>query len=261
MELPLYQVDAFAQRAFEGNPAAVCILNEWLPDNIMQLIAAENNLSETAFVLRDSNQYAIRWFTPTSEVALCGHATLAAAHVLFSHVGVRDETICFASASGPLYVSRNGHELELDLPAQPPVSCEIPVDIVKSFGVVPLQCLKADDYIVVFDDEEDVISLEPDFAFLRNLDCRGVIVTSASQTYDFVTRFFGPNVGIDEDPVTGSAFCQVIPYWADITQKTQFRAKQVSPRGGLVTGELNVDRVLLRGSAVTFLEGRIYLPL
>ncbi|CAA0125811.1 putative isomerase YddE [BD1-7 clade bacterium] len=261
MNVKMYQVDAFAGRAFEGNPAAVCLLDSWLDDAVMQLIAAENNLSETAFVVQQLTHFEIRWFTPLHEVDLCGHATLASAHALFMHAGVKDDVITFRSRSGELEVARRGHTLEMDLPALMPEPCEIPVDIVKAFGAAPLQCLKATDYIVVFDEESDVSLLTPDMSRLRNLDARGVIVTAASDTYDFVTRMFAPKLGIDEDPVTGSAFCQLIPYWADITRKTQFTAKQVSPRGGYVEGQLNVDRVLLRGTCVTYLVGEIYLPL
>ncbi len=257
MKLKIYQVDAFARRVFEGNPAAVCPLDAWLPDDVMQSIAAENNLSETAFFVTEEDRFVIRWFTPATEVDLCGHATLASAYVLFECAGYEEPTIRFSSRSGELAVRRDGDLLVLDFPAQPPERCTIPQELVAAFGAEPVECLRSADLIVVYEDEAFVRSVTPDIEKLNALDCRGIIITSASDEYDFVARFFGPRVGIDEDPVTGSAYTQLVPYWAGKTGKAAFHAKQVSERGGELQCELDGDRVLIGGRAVKFLEGDI----
>lgn len=257
MKLKIYQVDAFARHAFEGNPAAVCPLDAWLPDALMQSIAAENNLSETAFLVREGDRFAIRWFTPTTEVDLCGHATLASAFVLFECEGYRNERIYFESKSGELAVSRDADLLVLDFPAQPPEPCAVPDGILAAFGAEPVECLKAADLIVIYEDEQFVRAIAPDIEILKAVDSRGIIVSAASTEYDIVARFFGPNVGIDEDPVTGSAYTQLVPYWADKTGKTTFHAKQASDRGGELFCELAGDRVLIGGRAVKYLEGVI----
>lgn len=257
MTLPLYQIDAFASRVFEGNPAAVCPLEAWIDDESMQRIAAENNLAETAFFVKETDGYRIRWFTPTAEVDLCGHATLASAHVLYEFLGFGDETITFASRSGPLHVTKDKGMLTLDFPAQPPVSCPVPQAIVEAFGITPLEVLRHSDYIVVFEPQEDLTRLTPDFEALRRLDLRGVCITAGHDRYDFVSRFFAPKYGIDEDPVTGSAHTQLAPYWAKRLGKTALFAKQLSPRGGEVRCEIKGDRVLISGKATTYLEGRI----
>jgi len=257
MKLPIYQIDAFASRPFEGNPAAVCPLDAWLPDALMQAIAAENNLSETAFFVPEEEGFRIRWFTPTTEVDLCGHATLASAHVLFHALGYERETIRFQSRSGPLTVARDGELLVLDFPAQPPVPCDTPAEIEAAFGIKPVECLKSEDWLVVFDHEEQVHTASPHLDQLRKLDGRGVIITAPSKQYDFVSRFFAPNYGIDEDPVTGSSFTQLAPYWADCLGKTELLARQVSQRGGEVGCELKGDRVVIAGRAVQFLKGEI----
>ena len=257
MKLKIYQIDAFAGRAFEGNPAAVCHLGAWLPDALMQSIAAENNLSETAFFVAEGDHYALRWFTPATEVDLCGHATLASAFVLFECEGYQGKRVRFSSRSGELSVSRDGDLLVLDFPAQPPRSCAVPEGIPAAFGAEPIECVQAADLIAVYKDEEFVQSVRPDIEELRGVDSRGIIITAASTKYDFVARFFGPNVGIDEDPVTGSAYTQLVPYWAMKTGKTKFRAKQVSARGGELSCELAGDRVLIAGRAVKYFEGLI----
>ncbi|NOZ70823.1 MAG: PhzF family phenazine biosynthesis protein, partial [Chloroflexi bacterium] len=186
MEISLYQIDAFASRLFEGNPAAVCPLETWLPDEIMQSVAAENNLSETAFFVPQGNGYHIRWFTPVSEVDLCGHATLAAAYVLFNMLDYTKNTIEFDSKSGKLAVTRDDEWLIMDFPAQPPVTCDFPKEILDAFDIAPIECLKSEDYIVVFDHESDVASANPDFEQLKELNLRGVIITAKSTHYDFV---------------------------------------------------------------------------
>ena len=257
MELNIYQIDSFTDTPFEGNPAAVIPLKTWLPDNIMQSIAEENNLSETAFFVPKNKGFHIRWFTPKTEVDLCGHATLAAAYVLFNIQGSNKERIEFESKSGTLTVLQKDNWLVMDLPAQPPIPCDVPDEIVKAFDKVPIECLRSEDYIAVFETESDILSIKPDIAYLKKLDLRGVIITAKSRQYDFISRFFAPKYGIDEDPVTGSAHTQLTPYWAQKLGKTKMKAKQVSSRGGELVCELCNDRVLISGKAVKFLEGKI----
>jgi predicted PhzF superfamily epimerase YddE/YHI9 len=257
VEISLYQIDAFASELFEGNPAAICPLDEWLPEEIMQSIALENNLSETAFFTPKGNGYHIRWFTPESEVDLCGHATLASAYVLFNILGYKKDKVEFVSKSGKLSVTRDKDWLVMDFPLQPPVPCDIPDEIVAAFGKMPVECLKAEDFIVVFDREDDVKSANPDFGELRKLDLRGVIITAKSTRYDFISRFFAPKYGIPEDPVTGSAYTQLAPYWASKIGSKRFRVKQVSSRGGELTCQVAGDRVLISGKAVKYFEGKI----
>jgi PhzF family phenazine biosynthesis protein len=259
VKLTLYQVDAFAAKPFEGNPAAVCPLDSWLSDRLMQQIAMENNLSETAFFVPVDTGFHIRWFTPVREVDLCGHATLASAHVLFNHLEYASEQISFESRSGNLTVRRRQDMLELDFPAQPPVACQTPDAISRAFAQSPLECLAAEDYILVFDSEASVTEANPDLTLLSQLDLRGVAITAKSERCDFVSRFFAPKYGIDEDPVTGSAFTQLTPYWANQLDKTRMSARQVSRRGGDVTCELVKDRVKISGEAVTYLIGTIIL--
>jgi len=259
LELNLYQIDAFTDTPFRGNPAAVIPLETWLPDNTMQSIAEENNLSETAFFVPKDEGFHLRWFTPKTEVDLCGHATLAAAYVLFDILGHNKERIEFESKSGILTVLKKDDLLVMDLPAQTPVPCNVPYEIVKAFDRTPIECLRSEDYIVVFETESDILSIKPDIAYLQKLDLRGVIITAKSRQYDFVSRFFAPKHGIDEDPVTGSAHTQLIPYWARKLDKTKMKAKQVSHRGGELVCELRNDRVLISGKAVKFLEGKIEL--
>ena len=261
MNIDIYQIDAFATRAFEGNPAAVCPLDSWLSDELMLSIAAENNLSETAFFVPDGERFSIRWFTPTAEVALCGHATLASAFVLFNILDYEGDRIEFDSKSGILPVSRDGDRLVLDFPSQPPELCDTPKEIIEAFGVIPSECLKAEDYVVIFQNTEQVQTASPNFEILRGIDCRAVIISAASEEYDFVARVFGPNVGILEDPVTGSAYTQLVPYWSKKTGRTVFQAKQVSSRGGELFCELVGDRVRIAGRAVQFMTGSIEIDL
>jgi predicted PhzF superfamily epimerase YddE/YHI9 len=255
MQLTLYQIDAFASRPFEGNPAAIIPLQDWLPDELMQAIALENNLSETAFFVPSDDGFQLRWFTPKHEVKLCGHATLASAYVLFAILDYPKESIAFDTLSGRLQVKRVGDWLYMDFPAQPPQACETPAAILAGFARSPVACLQHDDYIVVFDDEHFVREVQPDFHALAQLDLRGVAITSQSNEYDFVTRFFAPKYGINEDPVTGSAFTQLFPYWSQQTGRSQLYARQVSPRGGDVRGELHGERVSIAGQAVKTLQG------
>lgn len=257
MKLPIYQVDAFAKKAFEGNPAAICPLNEWLPDETLRSIAAENNLSETAFFIATDNGFHIRWFTPTVEVDLCGHATLAAAFVIFNELNYSQDKIIFESKSGPLIIERNDNLLIMDFPAQPPEACDLPAEIEKALTLKPKSVLKADDYIIVVEDENDVLNEKPDLSLLKNIDLRGVIITAISSDYDFVSRFFAPKYGIDEDPVTGSAHTQLVPYWSKQLNKKNLHAKQVSSRGGELYCENLGDRVSISGYAVKYLQGEI----
>lgn len=257
MELTLYQIDAFAEKAFEGNPAAICPLNEWLSDELMQSIATENNLSETAFFVKNDIGYHIRWFTPEHEVDLCGHATLASAYVIFNILGYKENQITFESRSGLLTVNRNKDSFEMDFPSQPPSQCLIPEQILKAFDEFPVECLKSEDYIVVFDNEQSVLEASPNLSLLSTLDLRGVAITSKSEKYDFVTRFFAPKYGISEDPVTGSAFTQLIPYWSKKLNKPVLHAKQVSKRGGEVGCVYANERVQISGKAVKYMVGTI----
>lgn len=259
MRLPLYQVDTFTPKIFRGNPAAVCPLESWLDDETMQQIAAENNLAETAFFVKEPSGYHIRWFTPTTEVDLCGHATLAAAHVLFTHRGYACVKVTFHSRSGTLHVTRDDTLLTLDFPAEPPLNSETPLALIDAFGLAPVEVLKGSDYIVVFEPGTDLAALTPDLHAMRSLDLRGVCITAQQTEYDFTSRFFAPNFGIDEDPVTGSAHTQLTPYWAGKLGKNTLRTKQVSPRGGELRCELSGDRVLIAGEAVTYLVGEILL--
>ena len=259
MELSIYQIDAFAEHVFEGNPAAVCPLDAWLSDDVLQNIALENNLSETAYFVKENEKYHIRWFTPLVEVDLCGHATLASAYVIFEIFGHQDSDIVFHSKSGELKVFRKAEMLELDFPVSPIKRCKTPNEIVKALGKSPVEIWKSDDYLVVYDYESDIRLLSPDFNILGKLDCRGVIVTSKGTESDFVSRFFAPRCGVNEDPVTGSAHCVLVPYWAKQLGKTKLSAAQLSKRGGKLQCELIGERVLIAGKAVKYLEGKIYI--
>lgn len=257
MKIKLYQVDAFASRTFEGNPAAVCPLENWLDDALLQAIAEENNLSETAFFVPSEKGFKLRWFTPVKEIDLCGHATLATAHVIFGKLGYSKQVIIFETRSGELFVKKKGYLLEMDFPAAPPRPCGLSETLVKGLGERPVEVLAADDYLAVFDSEATVRAIIPDYALLSQLDLRGVIATAPGVDVDFVSRFFAPKFGIPEDPVTGSAHCELAPYWAGKLDKNILTAKQVSRRGGNITCELKGDRVLLSGCAVTFMEAEI----
>jgi len=261
VKLKQYQVDAFAQRVFEGNPAAVCPLDAWLPDATLQAIAQENNLSETAFFVPDGPGFHLRWFTPVAEVDLCGHATLATAHVLFAELGYAGRVIEFTTRSGRLAVEQRAGLLAMDFPAQPPLPCAAPAALLDGLGgTSPRAVLAAEDYVVVFEEEAVVRRLAPDLGKLSTLALRGVCVTApadADAGIDFVSRFFAPRYGIPEDPVTGSAHCELAPYWASQLGKQRLIAYQASARGGIVLCEVRGDRVILSGSAVTFLIGEI----
>jgi len=259
-KLPLYQVDAFSDQLFCGNPAAVCPLEDWLPESLMQSIAQENNLSETAFFVKDGEGIRLRWFTPLHEVKLCGHATLASAHVLFHHLAYPGELIRFHTLSGQLTVQRVGDRLVMDLPADKPDKVPLPDALSAGIGTQPREILAGMDYIAVLDHADMVRDLRPDFTHLMTLDRRGVMVTAPGKDCDFVCRFFAPRYGINEDPVTGSAYCQLTPYWAHRLGKKHLLARQLSARGGVIGCELLGDRVLLSGSCVTYLEAAVHIP-
>jgi PhzF family phenazine biosynthesis protein len=257
--LPIYQVDAFTDKLFGGNPAAICPLETWLPDATMQAIAAENNLAETAFFVRDGGDYALRWFTPTVEVDLCGHATLASGHVVFSFLEPRRETVSFhTKKAGTLTVTRRGDMLVMDFPARAPNPAEPPAGLLAALGGTPREVLRARDYLVVYDSAAEIAALAPDLAALEKVDCWAAIVTAPGENgIDFVSRFFAPAQGIPEDPVTGSAHCTLVPYWAKRLRKTRLEARQISWRGGALTCTLDGERVGMAGNAVVYLEGRI----
>lgn len=255
-----FQVDAFASRPFTGNPAAVCPLAAWPGDDLLQAIAEENNLSETAFFVPSPRGFRLRWFTPVAEVDLCGHATLASAHVLFEHMAFVGEAIVFETRSGDLVVRRRNGLLEMDFPARPRQACAVPEALRRGLGVEPLEVYAGDDYLVVLEDEAAVRGLDPDHTELKRLDRRGVIVTAPGEAVDFVSRFFGPKVGVPEDPVTGSAHCTLMPYWAARLGRDELAARQVSRRGGDLLCTLRGDRVLIAGSAVTVMVTTISLP-
>ena len=258
--VPIYQVDAFTDKLFSGNPAAVCPLEEWLPDDKLQAIALENNLSETAYFVRDGGGYQLRWFTPGCEVDLCGHATLASAYVLFHELGERSDILRFHTKSGELRVRRQGDMLALDFPARPPAPVKPDANLLPALlGPKPQAVLGARDYLVRYEAEEQVRNLTPDLEQLKKIDRFAVIVTAPGTDSDFVSRFFAPAKGVPEDPVTGSAHCTLVPYWAEQLGKTSLHAKQVGRRGGELFCKLNRDRVELAGHATLFLRGSIEL--
>jgi PhzF family phenazine biosynthesis protein len=257
MRIRYFHVDAFTGRVFGGNPAGVCPLENWLEDSVLQKIAAENNLSETAFFVREPDGYHLRWFTPTIEVDLCGHATLATAYVLFTELNERGDTIQFRSESGILATRRRGDLIELDFPSWPPVPCVAPPLLVDALGAAPLEVLQSRDYVAVFESEEAIAALAPDMALLTRLDRIAVTVTAPGSDADFVSRFFAPRAGIPEDPVTGSAHCSLIPYWAQRLGKTELFARQISRRGGELYCRDAGERVLIGGRAVMYSRGEI----
>jgi PhzF family phenazine biosynthesis protein len=259
MKIPIYQVDAFTSTVFAGNPAAVCILDAWLDDELMQSVAAENNLSETAFLVPTGEGFEIRWFTPVAEVWLCGHATLASAYVQFFRRSWNADEIRFETRkSGHLIVKRREGLLEMDFPARPPQGQVPPDDIGKILGLPPVRVMYSrEDLLVVLDDEEAVRQTRPDFSAIAQLSWRAVIVTARGSRSDFVSRFFAPKVGVPEDPVTGSAHTVLIPYWSGILHKKELYALQLSQRGGELWCQDAGDRVKISGQAALYLEGAI----
>lgn len=259
---PIYQVDAFAESMFKGNPAAVVVLDEWLPNELMQNIAMENNLSETAFIVPRGDYYDITWFTPMSEIDLCGHATLASAHVIFNHLSHKGDTIRLQTRKvGDLSVTRDGDMLYLDFPSRPPEAIQdLPACIIEGLnGIKPIETYVSRDYMLVYPDSKTIRAVNPDYKLLGQ-GYKFVCITakaSPEDECDFVSRFFCAGDGIEEDPVTGSAHCNLIPYWAERLGKTEMVGKQLSPRGGTLICTLQGDRVRIGGKALTYLEGRI----
>ncbi len=257
MRLPLYQVDAFTERRFAGNPAAICPLPKWLPDATLQAIAAENNLAETAYFVAEPDGYRLRWFTPAVEVDLCGHATLAAAYVLMNCLGFGGDQVTFHSRSGPLTVAHSGEMFTLDFPSRPGERRPIDPAITAALGATPMEILAARDTMCVLATAAEVKALQPDMTALKQLEPWALIVTAPGDDCDFVSRFFAPKQGIDEDPVTGSAHCTLTPYWAARLGKTNLFARQVSPRGGELWCEDRGDRVRISGHGALYLTGFI----
>jgi len=257
MKLPLYQIDAFTSRVFGGNPAAVVLMDEWLADERLLAIAAENNLPETAFVIPRPDVSPLRWFTPSIEMDLCGHATLAAAHVLFMHRFPSQDRMTFSSRSGDLVVTKRGDRLVLDFPSRPGNRVEDTNRLVEAIGIKPSAAYRARDLLAIVETEEDVRAFQPDFARIAALDELGLILSAPGKSVDFVSRFFAPRAGVPEDPVTGSAHCTLVPYWAERLGRRKLTAKQLSARGGDLECELLGDRVLMAGNAVEYLRGEI----
>jgi len=260
MKIPIYQVDAFTLGPFSGNPAAVCPLDAWLDDETLQSIAAENNLSETAFIVACEDGYKLRWFTPAVEVDLCGHATLAAAYVVLNHLQPNLNSVSFETMSGTLIVTREGERLSMDFPTRAPTPVPVSESLTDALGRAPSEAHLSRDILALYDDEASVRDLAPDYAKLAALDeGLGVIVTAKGDTVDFVSRFFAPKAGVDEDPVTGSAHCTLVPFWAERLGRSQLVAHQVSVRGGELHCELQGDRVIMSGQCVLFLTGSIHI--
>jgi PhzF family phenazine biosynthesis protein len=259
VRIPMYQVDAFTSRVFTGNPAAICPLETWLPDEQMQAIAAENNLANTAFFVPNGDGYDLRWFTPKVEVELCGHATLASASVILTSLEPGANSVRFETKSGVVTVAREGDLYSLDFPARPPAECDVFPGLAAAMGGTPEKILAARDYLVIYRSEDEVRALEPNMDALARIDRFAVIATAPGNKVDFVSRFFAPAKGIPEDPVTGSAHCTLIPYWSRRLEKTALHANQVSPRGGELWCEHRGDRVTISGKAVRFFEGTICL--
>ena len=261
MKVKLYQLDAFTDKIFSGNPAAVCPLDQWLPDNILQNIAMENNLAETAFYVKKDDHFEIRWFTPAVEVDLCGHATLASAAVLYNYENYGGEVIIFISPrSGKLTVSRNGDMLTLDFPSDKFDRVELSPQLIACFNSQPLEAYKGKtDYMLVFSSEEEIRKIVPHLLAISKLKVRGIIITAAGIEVDFVSRFFAPQSGIDEDPVTGSSHTTLTPYWAQKTGKSELTAIQLSARKGFLRCAYHGDRVKISGQAKTYLQGEITL--
>ena len=261
MRIQMYQVDAFTSQLFSGNPAAVCPINEWLDEPTMQNIALENNLSETAFFVREGDHYRIRWFTPKDEVPLCGHATLASAFVFFHYIERDAKKIIFQSLSGELTVEREGDLLILDFPSAQLETCEVQDVLLRSFPIKPLEMLYAEDtYVLVFENEMEIREMRPDIKALLDVDAHAVAITARGGEVDFVSRFFAPKLGIDEDPVTGFAHTLLTPYWAEKLNKKRLHALQVSERGGELFLEDRGERVKISGRAVLYSIGEIILP-
>lgn len=259
--IPFYQVDAFTCGPFTGNPAAVCVLNDWLADELMQKIAMENNLAETAFIVPEGKEWLIRWFTPVTEVDLCGHGTLASSFIVMDILETERQEVTFRTMHmGDLVVRKKGDTLELDFPTDTLHKCDLPRLVMESLGKEPVEChMGRSDFLLLFGSEAEILALKPDFRKLAMADGRGIIVTAPGSDVDFVSRFFAPQAGIDEDPVTGSAHTTLTPFWSARLGKTSMTARQLSARGGYLECSLAGDRSLIAGKAMLFLKGEIYM--
>jgi PhzF family phenazine biosynthesis protein len=260
-KISIYKVDAFTNKLFTGNPAAVCPLKKWLPDNVMQSIALENNLSETAFFVLEDDEVLIRWFTPKVEIELCGHATLASAHIIFNELKYRKEKLIFNTFFGEkITVFKENDFFSMDFPSYEPEQSDIDLETIKNIlNANPIDFLTGIYGLAIFNTHEEINAISPNFELLKKLPYKGIIVTAPGKDSDFVSRFFGPNVGIKEDPVTGSAHCLLIPYWYKQLKKNQMIAHQLSSRGGELFCSYHKDRVRIGGNAITFLKGEITL--
>lgn len=260
MKLPIFQVDAFAEGLFKGNPAAVVPLREWLSDDLMQNIALENNLSETAFFVPTKAGFEIRWFTPLAEVDLCGHATLATGHVIFNEANYPKDQIKFGSKSGMLTVDKSGDLLQLNFPKDDIQQIEEPTELTDALGQRPAACFQGKtDFLFIYNSVSEIQKMKPNFSALSKTGARGIIVSAPGTNVDFVSRFFAPGVGINEDPVTGSAHTTLTPYWAQKLDKNKMTAEQISTRGGKLQCTIQDDRVLIAGKAQTYLRGEIFV--
>lgn len=259
MKIPIYQIDAFTSEQFKGNPAAVCPLNAWIGDDLMQNIAMENCLSETAFLLKKGDRYELRWFTPNGEVDLCGHATLASAYVIFNYLDKKMKKVNFLTKSGLLEVENEGNLLAMTFPIRVGEPSNIPDLLIKGLGNKPKEVFLARDYMAVFETEDEIKNLKLDMNALKQLKGLGVIATSKGDNADFVSRFFAPKVGVNEDPVTGSSHCTLIPYWKRVLGKNKLLALQLSKRGGKLFCTYQGEKVKISGEAVTYLIGNIYI--
>jgi PhzF family phenazine biosynthesis protein len=257
MKIPYYHIDAFTDQKFCGNPAGVCPLESWLPDNLMQKIAAENKHAETAFFVKENDYFRLRWFTPLSEVDLCGHATLASAYVITHFLGYTGKEIRFETLSGTLKVETRDDLLVMDFPSRPPRPYKATEALFKGLGTEPIEILKARDVLALLPSEQDLLKIKPNFEALSKVEALGIIVTAPGNEVDFVSRFFAPGVGVPEDPVTGSSHSTLIPYWAEKLSKSKLIARQLSARGGELYCELAGDRVKIGGHAVHYLQGQI----
>ncbi len=261
MEVDIYQIDAFTDTLFGGNPAAVCPLQEWVDAALMQRIAAENNLAETAFFVKNNKGYDIRWFMPHDEIDLCGHATLASAYVIFNYLEPQLQTIHFSSQSGPLQAQRSENgRITLDFPSRPPKPIPIPKAVFSTFNHTPLEAGASRDLVVLFNSEAEIRSLQYDLTPLKDLPYLGIVATAKGDTVDFVSRVFDANATMPEDPVTGSSHCSLVPYWSEKLNKTALHARQLSERVGELYCKLVEERVYLAGDAVLYSKGTIYLP-
>lgn len=259
MKLPIYQLDVFTEKQFHGNPAAVIPLETWLPEETMQKIASENSLYETAFFVKENDAYNIRWFTPRKESDLCGHATLAAAYVILNHIGKLDDRVKFHSSSGEIEVWQENGLYSMNFPKLEIQRCEMPYELVLGLGKLPKATYKSRDYLLVYDDQDQILGLDPDLEELQYVQTSGIIVTAKGEDCDYVLRYFAPSMGLNEDPAAGSAQCTLVPYWAEVLGKTEFVVKQLSRRGGTIYCKDLGDKVQISGKIMTFLEGNIYI--